>query len=78
MTIPKARVTKIGEQGVRDGQSIQLSWVLDDVAAPQDESVAILNMQGNLLCIARVNREGGIWGHIDQRLQDLLAIYSRN
>lgn len=64
LTIPKARVTKIGEQGVRDGQSIQLSWVLDDVAAPQDESVAILNMQGSLICIARVNREGGIWGHI--------------
>lgn len=64
LNIPKARVTRTGEQGVMNGQSIQLSWVVDDVAAPQDECVAIISMDGNLLCIARVRREGGIWGHI--------------
>ncbi|MGO9146821.1 MAG: tRNA pseudouridine(55) synthase TruB [Desulfomonilia bacterium] len=66
LNIPKARVTKMGEQGVRDGQSIQLSWVIDDVAAPEGTYVAVLNMHGILLCIARVNREGGIWGHISR------------
>ncbi len=64
LTIPKARVTRTGEQGVLNGQSIQLSWVVDDVAAPQDQCVAIVNLDGSLLCIARVRREGGIWGHI--------------
>lgn len=64
LTLPKARVTRIGEQGVRDGQAIQLSWIVDDVAAPQDHCVAVVNMQGSLLCIARVKREGGIWGHV--------------
>lgn len=64
LTIPKARVTRIGEQGAMNGQPIQLSWVVDDVAVPQDECVAVVNMDGNLLCIARVRREGGIWGHI--------------
>jgi tRNA pseudouridine55 synthase len=64
--IPKARVTKMGEQGIRDGQSIQLSWVVDDVAAQEGSYVAALNMQGSLLCIAKVNRDGGIWGHIER------------
>jgi tRNA pseudouridine55 synthase len=62
--IPKARVTKIGEQGVKDGQSIQLSWIIDDVAAHEGAYVAVMNVQGGLLCVARVKREGGIWGHI--------------
>jgi hypothetical protein len=52
LTIPKARVTRTGEQGVLNGQSIQLSWVVDDVAAPQDQCVAIVNLDGSLLCIA--------------------------
>ena len=63
---PKARVTKIGEAGIRDGLPIQLSWVLDDVVAPEGTSVALLDSLGTLLCIARVKREGGIWGYIER------------
>jgi len=62
----KARVTKTGEQGIRDGQPIQLSWIIDDVAAPEGSYIAVLNTKGSLLCIARVKREGGIWGHIER------------
>ncbi len=66
LKIPKARVTKTGEAGIRDGQAIQISWVVDDVAAPDGVYVALLNANGDLLCIARVQREGGIWGHIER------------
>ncbi len=64
--IPKARVTKAGEAGIRDGQPIQLSWVLDDVTAPEGTHVALLCNEGTLLSIARVQREGGIWGYIER------------
>ena len=64
--IPKARVTRGGEAGIRDGLPIQLSWVLDDVVAPEGTSVAMLDGAGTLLCIARVKREGGIWGYIER------------
>jgi tRNA pseudouridine55 synthase len=58
LKIPKARVTKTGEAGIRDGQAIQMSWVIDDVIAPDGAYVTLLNDNGNLLCIARVQREG--------------------
>jgi tRNA pseudouridine55 synthase len=66
LKIPKARVTKTGEAGIRDGQAIQMSWVIDDVIAPDGAYVTLLNDNGNLLCIARVQREGGLWGYIER------------
>lgn len=66
LKIPKARVTKTGEAGIRDGQAIQMSWVIDDVIAPDGAYVILLNDNGNLLCIARVQREGGLWGYIER------------
>lgn len=66
LKIPKARVTKTGEAGIRDGKAIQISWVIDDVIAPDGAYVALLNDNGNLLCIARVQREGGLWGSIER------------
>jgi tRNA pseudouridine55 synthase len=66
LKIPKTRVTKIGEMGIRDGQAIQMSWVIDDVIAPDGAYVTLLNDNGNLLCIARVQREGGLWGYIER------------
>jgi tRNA pseudouridine55 synthase len=66
LKIPKTRVTKTGEAGIRDGQAIQMSWVIDDVIAPDGAYVTLLNDNGNLLCIARVQREGGLWGYIER------------
>ncbi len=66
LKIPKTRVTKTGEAGIRDGQAIQMSWVIDDVIAPDGAYVILLNDNGNLLCIARVQREGGLWGYIER------------
>lgn len=64
--IPKAHVTRTGEAGIHDGLPIQLSWVLDDVVAAEGAHVALLDSAGSLLCIARVRREGGIWGYIER------------
>lgn len=64
--IPKARVTRTGEAGIHDGLPIQLSWVIDDVVAQDGARVAVIDSEGKLLCIARVKREGGIWGYIER------------
>ncbi len=66
LQMPKARVTKVGETGIQDGKPIQISWVKDDVVAPDGANVALLNMERDLLCIARVQREGGLWGYIER------------
>ena len=64
--IPKTRVTRTGEAGIQAGQPIQLSWVIDDVVAPEGDHVAMISGEGDLLCIARVKREGGLWGYIER------------
>jgi tRNA pseudouridine55 synthase len=66
LQMPKARVTEAGETGIHDGKPIQISWVKDDVVAPDGTNVALLNMDRDLLCIARVQREGGLWGYIER------------
>ena len=66
LQIPMARVTKAGEAGIQEGQAIQISWVMDDVKAPDGVFVAMLNMNRDLLCIARVQREAGLWGYIER------------
>lgn len=66
LSIPKSRVTKVGEQGISDGQAIQISWVMDDAVAADGAYVAMLNDAGSLLCVARVQRQGGIWGYIER------------
>lgn len=66
ISLPKARVTQAGEAGIADGKAIQLSWVMDDVVAPEGAFVAVLNGAGTILCIARIRRDGGIWGYIER------------
>ncbi len=66
ISLPKARVTPVGEAGIADGKAIQFSWVVDDVVAPEGAFVAVLNGSGALLCIARIRRDGGIWGYIER------------
>lgn len=64
--LPKARVTRTGETGIREGHPIQVSWILDDVDAPHGAYVALMNGDRHLLCIARVERDGGIFGYIER------------
>ncbi len=66
LTFPRARVNKAGEHGIRDGMPIQISWVVDDVEAPEGTLVALTDNDGRLLCISRVSRGGGIWGYIER------------
>ncbi len=66
ISLPKARVTPAGEAGIADGKAILLSWVADDVVAPEGAFVAVHGGAGTLLCIARVRRDGGVWGYIER------------
>ncbi|HOJ13965.1 MAG TPA: tRNA pseudouridine(55) synthase TruB [Deltaproteobacteria bacterium] len=66
LNIPKARVTKVGAMGIRDGMPIQISWVKDDIEVAQGGLAALTDSEGSLLCIARIRREGGIWGYIER------------
>ncbi|MDT8273888.1 MAG: hypothetical protein RRA35_11930, partial [Desulfomonilia bacterium] len=64
--LPKARVSRTGEEGIREGHPIQLSWLIDDIDAPQGTYVSLVNNDLRLLCIARVERLGGIFGYIER------------
>lgn len=66
LDMPKARVNRAGVQGIGDGMPIQISWVMDDVEAPEGSRVALVDQERRLLCIARVSRGGGIWGYIER------------
>lgn len=66
LNIPKTRVTRTGESGILDGNPIQVSWLLDEVDAKQGSFVAILNTDMQLLCVAKVQSSGGIWGYIER------------
>lgn len=64
--IPKMRVTSTGESGILDGNPIQISWLLDDVEAKEGSYVALVNKEMQLLCVARAQQRGGIWGYIER------------
>jgi tRNA pseudouridine55 synthase len=64
--IPKVRVTSTGEMGILDGNPIQISWILDDVEAKEGSYVALINTDMQLLCVARTQQRGGIWGYIER------------
>ncbi len=66
LDMPKARVNKAGEAGIKDGMPIQISWVKDDIEVAQGSLAALTDSEGRLLCIARIRREGGIWGLIER------------
>ncbi|HQH99697.1 MAG TPA: tRNA pseudouridine(55) synthase TruB [Deltaproteobacteria bacterium] len=64
--IPKARVIPIGQRGIMEGNPIQSSWVVDHVEAIEGNYVAMTNSEGHLLCVARYQPSGGIWGYIER------------
>ncbi len=64
--IPKVRVTRTGEAGILDGNPIQVSWMLDEVEAKDGNHVALVNADMQLLCVAKAQPCGGIWGYIER------------
>ena len=64
--IPKVRVTRTGESGILDGNPIQVSWLLDNVDAKEGSYVAMINTEMQLLCVAKAEQRGGIWGYIER------------
>jgi tRNA pseudouridine55 synthase len=64
--IPKSRVIPLGQKGILEGNPIQVSWVIDYVEIAEGNYVAMVNSEEQLLCIARYQPSGGIWGYIER------------
>ncbi|HNY65873.1 MAG TPA: tRNA pseudouridine(55) synthase TruB [Deltaproteobacteria bacterium] len=64
--IPKSRVIPAGQKGILEGNPIQFSWVKDDVEVSEGNFVAMMSLDGQLLCVARYQPSGGIWGYIER------------
>jgi tRNA pseudouridine55 synthase len=66
LNIEKVRATATGVKGILDGNPIQVSWIMDTVASAAGDYVAVVNTDDKLLCIARHQPSGGIWGYIER------------
>lgn len=66
LQIPKFRVIPLGQKGILEGNPIQISWILDSVEINEGNYVAMINSDEQLLCIARYQPSGGIWGYIER------------
>lgn len=66
LRIQKVRVTSTGQKGILDGNPIQVSWILDQVETAEGNYVAVVNGEDKLLCVARHQPSGGIWGYIER------------
>jgi tRNA pseudouridine55 synthase len=64
--IPKSRVIPAGQKGILEGNPIQFSWVKDQVDVLEGNYVAMMSLDGQLLCVARYQPSGGIWGYIER------------
>jgi len=64
--IPKSRVIPSGQKGILEGNPIQASWIMDEVEVDQGNYVAMTSIEDQLLCIARYEPSGGIWGYIER------------
>ena len=64
--IQKVRVTPTGQRGILDGSPILVSWIIDKVETAEGNYVAMVNGGDQLLCIARHQPSGGIWGYIER------------
>ena len=64
--IQKVRATTTGQKGILDGNPIQTSWILDTVESTEGNYIAVVNGEDKLLCVARHQPSGGIWGYIER------------
>ncbi len=66
LNIPKVRLTAPGVTGVLEGKPVQVSWVKDELRLPEGGYVAMINENEQLVCVARHQPQGGIWGFIER------------
>jgi tRNA pseudouridine55 synthase len=64
-----AQVTAAGQADIMDGKPIQVAGLIDRLEVPDGSLVAMVNTGGTLLCVARVRRQGGIFGYIERGFQ---------
>lgn len=67
--LPTARVTAVGQADIMDGRPIQFAGLIDRPEVPDGSYLALVNDFDQLLCIARVQRQGGIFGFIERGFQ---------
>lgn len=64
--IPKARVIPAGQRGILEGNPILFSWIRDEIEVMEGNYIAMINDDRQLLCVARYQPSGGIWGYIER------------
>ena len=67
--LPTARVTATGQAEIMDGKPIQISGLIDRPEVPDGSYLALVNTSDQLLCVAKVQRQGGIFGVIERGFQ---------
>jgi tRNA pseudouridine55 synthase len=64
--LPTARVTASGQADIMDGKPIQCASLIDRPELPDGSYLALVNASDQLLCVAKVRRQGGIFGLIER------------
>ncbi|MEN6474768.1 MAG: tRNA pseudouridine(55) synthase TruB [Syntrophaceae bacterium] len=67
--LPTARVTAAGQAEIMDGRPIQFAGLIDRPEVPDGSYLALVNTSDQLLCVAKVQRQGGIFGFIERGFQ---------
>jgi len=67
--LPTARVTATGQAEIMEGKPIQFAGLVDRPEAPDGSYLALVNASNQLLCVAKVQRQGGIFGFIERGFQ---------
>ncbi len=64
--LPTARVTASGQADIMDGKPIQFAGLVDRPEVPDGSYLALVNATNQLLCVAKVQRQGGIFGFVER------------
>ena len=64
--LPLARVTAAGQADIMNGKPIHLASLIDRPELPNGSYLAPVNASDQLLCVAKVQRQGGIFGLIER------------
>lgn len=67
--LPKAHVTSSGQADICEGKPIQVAAVIERMDIQEGAYVALLGEGNHLLCVAKVQRTGGVFGYIERGFQ---------
>lgn len=67
--LPTSRVTRVCQADIQEGKPVQIAGVIERPDAPEDSLIGLVDEDERLLCVARVRRQGGIFGYIERGFQ---------